>query len=144
MFECFIWLMVSDQRWPHWKPWSELGLSEEEMEKFEIEQDLLDESKFERLSDKLRRACDEGGLNFDLFNLHSTYGGIAATAGYGRNHAWSAGTLETFLRAVSTLAPATYGVVYALDSDRDDVAGEFDVWKLAHQKVTRTTDLLVP
>src|SRR4051812_44634922 len=119
MFECYIWLMLSDRRWPHWEPWSELGLSDEEMEAFEREEDLLDETEFERLSDKMRRACSEAGLNFDLFNLYPTYGGVAATAGYGRNHAWRAGEAETFLRVVSELAPATYGVIYALDSDRD-------------------------
>ena len=136
MFEFFLWLMVSDRAQHHCEP-----------EDFIDDEDKLDaelDDEPERLRDKIRQACVDADLNFDLLTLRNTYAGIAVSAGFARNHALPQGTEQRFLQKLASTAPTTYGVIYALDSDREGARGEFNVFKLANREVRETTELLVP
>jgi hypothetical protein len=137
MFEFFIWLMVSDRSRHHWEP---MPFVEQDEDRLDMELD----AEPERLRDKIRHACADAGLNFDVLTLRDTYAGIAVSAGFGRNHALPSGTERRFLTRLASLAPTTYGVIYTLDTDKKDASGEFNVLKLANQEVRETTEILVP
>ena len=65
------------------------------------------------------------------------------TTALSANHAFRAGTERRFLESIAALAPASYGVIYTLDTDRGEPRGEFTVLKLANGRVVETRELLV-
>ena len=145
MFELYIWLMIDDGDYPHWTLDEDLGLSDEELDQLEEKEDRLRINEFERLSGFLREACTYVSLDFDLFRIKSSDGGLIATAGHSSNHGSGAVPwIRKFMELLAAKAPMTYGVAYMLDTDRGPPIGNFDVLKLAHQTVTHTKDLLVP
>lgn len=133
MYELFLWLMVSDSSAAHWEP--------------PIDDDDYEEGAHDResarLHEKIREACIEAGIAFDLLNLRTTDGGIAVSAGFARNHALAAGTERNFLEYIAMSAPSTYGVIYYQDTEKDGPGGVFNVLKLANHQITESVERLV-
>jgi hypothetical protein len=128
MFECFLWLMASDLKEHHWAP---------------SDEDPAEDGMFERVRGKIEEACKASGVPFELLQIRHTWGGAAVSAGYGGNHG-APERQRKFLEEVAQRAPSTYGVIYMMDSERDDARGEFMVLKLANQKISESYELLVP
>jgi|CXWL01.1.fsa_nt_gi hypothetical protein len=138
MFEFYLWLMVNDGPQHHWEP---MPFTEDEDE-FWREDAWLAASP-QRLREKMKRACEETGVRFEILTLRSTDGGTIVSAAFAQNHPMSAGIERRFLEAVAVLAPSSYGVVYTLNTDTVEPRGEFDVLKLANGRVTESRELLV-
>jgi hypothetical protein len=134
MYELFLWLMVNDDAVPHWVPISADG--EDDGDDYG--------TMIARLREKIREACSASGIDFDLLQLRSTDGGMAVSAGFARNHPLGSGVEKHFLECIAKAAPATYGVIYWQDTDKDEPGGEFNVLKLANGEVTESLEWLVP
>ena len=138
VFEIYLWLMVSDAPEHHWES---MPFTEDEQE-FDREE-ALRETAPERLQEKIGQACVGAGMALDALTLKMTDGGMIATMAFARNHPLVAGTERRFLERIAELAPASYGVIYALDTDKEAPRGEFDVLKLANGRVVATKEMLV-
>jgi hypothetical protein len=105
---------------------------------------IANEKLYERLRAKTAEAWSVIFDSTELLTFRMTNGGLAVTAGFARNHPPGLGIERHFLEKIALLAPATYGVLYAQDSDTDGPGGKFQVLKLANGTIAETEEQLVP
>jgi hypothetical protein len=103
-----------------------------------------DDEKLHAIFARLRRQIDENSWSLNsLVDLRYINGTPYLTVTGDRNHRISEGSeLFELFHTVAEIAPGSYGLVYVMDDEAQDIAArnEFEVWVLCRGQFTRRSD----